>query len=87
MVMDEERNKVSDELLKNGYIKLDEKSLKAYLDGFTMSYRNGLYYQDHDYDGYSIDQYIEFLSEEKSMADYEDREGLGYLKRPIKKGK
>jgi len=87
MVIDEERNRVSDELLKNGYLKLNENNLKSYLDGFTMSYRNGLYYQDHDYDGYSIDQYIEFLCEEKSMADYEDMEGLGYLKRPIKKGK
>lgn len=88
MEIDEERKSVSSELLKNGFIKLDEDKLRYYLDGFTMSYRNGLYYQDYNMDsGYSIDQYIEFLMHEKNMSDYEDIKYLGYLKRPIKKGK
>ena len=86
MKMDDKRMEVANEVLKKGYIKLDEETLKAYLDGFTMSYRNGLYYQDHDYSGgYAIDQYIEFLEGRRNMGYYESMEGLGYLKRPIKK--
>ncbi len=87
MEMDERRKKTADELLKYGYIKLDEDKFKDYLDGFTMSYRNGLYYRDHDFNGYSIDKYIEFLTTDANMGDYEDKKYLGYLKRPLKKGK
>lgn len=87
MEMDERRKKTADELLKYGYIKLDEDKFKDYLDGFTMSYRNGLYYRDHGFNGYSIDKYIEFLTTDANMGDYEDKKYLGYLKRPLKKGK
>ncbi len=88
MMMDKERSKVAEEILKKGYIKLDDKILKDYLDGFTMSYRNGIYYQNHDFDElYTIDQYIEFLSGESNMGEYENINEMGRLKRPIKKGK
>lgn len=87
MELDEGRKKTADELLKYGFINLNEDNFKDYLDGFTMSYRNGLYYSENDYSGYSIDQYIDFLNGRDNMSNHEDIKYLGYLKRPIKKGK
>ena len=88
MMMNDERKKIADTILKNGWIKLDENVLKHYLDGFTMSYRNGLYYEetgDFSYTcDYSVDDYIKFLKGEDSQINHEDREVLGYQKRPLK---
>ncbi len=58
MMMDNERTKVAKEILKNGYILITPNNFKHYFDGFTLSFRNGLY--------------------------YEDKELLGYQKRPLK---
>jgi len=47
MLMDCERKQVAEELLKNGFIELKNNHFKAYCDGFTISYRNGLYYKNY----------------------------------------
>ena len=48
MLMDKDRLKLSKDILEQGYVLLDDKNLKTYLDGFTISYRNGLYYEIMD---------------------------------------
>ena len=91
MMMDENRKNIACSILKNGYIQLDDEVLKHYLDGFTLSYRNGLYYEqtgDFSYTtNYDADTYIKFLRGEDNQLNHEDREVLGYQKRPLKNSK
>ena len=88
MLNDEIRKKVAKEILTKGYIRLTEESLKAYLDGFTMSYRNGLYYDkigDFSFkNGYDIRTYGKFLSGEDNQINHEGRDVLGFQKKPSK---
>jgi len=88
MLQSEEGNKISDELIKKGYMKMTEEMLKTYLDAFTISYRNGLYYENtKDYSftsHYSIDDYERFLAGEDSQIKHENREYLGYQTKPLK---
>lgn len=66
MTMDDERCRVADKILRDGWIKPEGDVLKHYLDGFTISFRNGLYYEqtgDFSYTtSYNVDDYIRFLS-------------------------
>ncbi len=91
MMMDEERCKVAKEILKSGYTLITPASLKHYLDGFTLSFRNGLYYEETinaTYTtSYTYNQYLEFLYTDASLLDYENIELLGYQKRPLKNSK
>jgi len=91
MIMNDDRKYVADIILKNGWIKLTDEVLKAYLDGFTISFRNGLYYEktgDFSYTtNYSVDDYIKFLRGEDSQLNHEDREVLGYQKKLLKNHK
>lgn len=86
ILMNEERIKVANKLLKDGWIELDEKILKTYLDSFAISYRNGLYYKktnDYSYEtNYTPEDYINFLEEKDNQINHEGREVLGYQKRP-----
>ncbi|MCI9433960.1 MAG: hypothetical protein HFI86_01615 [Bacilli bacterium] len=88
MMMDKKRANVAKEILKNGYILITPDNLKHYLDGFTLSFRNGLYYEeniDATYTTpYTYNQYLEFLYTDASLLDYEDKELLGYQKRPLR---
>lgn len=91
MMMSEERKNIANKVLRDGYIELDGDVLKHYLDGFTLSYRNGLYYEqtgDFSYTtGYDVDTYIKFLRGEDNQLKHEDREVLGYQKRPLRNSK
>lgn len=88
MMMSDERKNIASSILKNGWIQLEGETLKHYLDGFTLSYRNGLYYEqtgDFSYTtDYDVDTYIKFLRGEDNLLNHEDREVLGYQKRPLK---
>lgn len=88
MMLDEKRKNIATTLLNEGYIKLDEATFKAYMDAFTISFRNGLYYEDtNDFSyttNYSTDDYIRFLNGEDDQIKHEGRENLGYQKRPLK---
>lgn len=88
MLMDEERKKVSQKILKDGWIELDEQVLKTYLDGFAISYRNGIYYaktNDYSYKtDYTPDDYIRFLKGEDNQINHEGKECLGYQRRLTK---
>lgn len=91
MLMDEKRKNIAERLLKDGWVKLDSDILKYYLDGFTLSFRNGLYYEqtrDFSYTtNYKTDDYIRFLSGEDSQLNHEDKEVLGYQRKPLKNHK
>ena len=88
ILMDKEREEVAKKLLRDGWIELDEKKLKTYLDAFAISYRNGIYYETtNDYSftaNYTIDDYIRFLKGEDNQINHEGKESLGHQKRPAK---
>ena len=88
MYMDKNRKLVADKILQDGFIKLDENTLKHYLDGFAISYRNGLYYentQDYSYTtNYTSFDYINFLKGFDSQINHEKISYLGYQRKPSK---
>ncbi len=88
MVMDDKKRKVAETLLRRGWIELTDETYKAYLDGFAMSYRNGLYYEEkgcvvYETD-YTIDDYKKFLAGVDNQVNHEGKDGLGYQLRPLK---
>lgn len=89
MTMNEVNKMIAMELLKKGYIELTEDVFKRYLDAFTISYRNGLYYEntgDFTFEtNYSLEDYIHFLEGSDNQVNWEGIENLGFQKRPMKK--
>lgn len=87
MLLDEERKKVAEKILKDGWIEITNQNLKHYCDGFTWSFRNGLYYeifQPTNYNTeYSQEDYLNFLFSKDNQINHEQRECLGPLKVPI----
>ena len=87
MLMNEGRKNVALTILKNGWIRCNDSVLKHYLDGFTLSFRNALYYDwlgKVDYNvGYTIRNYLDFLNGEDLITNYEPRIGLGKQKQPL----
>ena len=88
MLMNEKGKNIAQIILEKGYIELTEDIFKTYLDAFTISFRNGLYYEntnDFSYTTeYSADNYIKFLKGEDSQVIHEGKENLGFQKRPLK---
>lgn len=88
VLMDAGRMSVAKKLLADGYIKLTANNFKQYLDPFTISFRNGLYYEEfNDFSyttPYTVDDYIRFLKREDSQIEHEGQDNLGYQKRPLK---
>lgn len=91
MLMSSKGMNIASKLISDGYILLDEDVLKTYLDSFTLSFRNGLYYENtNDFSfttDYSINDYIRFLKGEDNQLNHEAREYLGYQNRPLKNKK
>ena len=89
MIMSEERKKVAEVLLKRGWIELDQNVFKHYMDGFAISFRNGLYYeQTNDFSyttNYTASDYEKFLFGADTQILHEGDEVLGYQKRPLQK--
>lgn len=88
MLMNDERKQIASTILKDGWIALDNNTLKHFLDGFTISFRNGLYYEntrDFTYTTpYTIEDYINFLQGNDNQINREGLENLGYQKKPLK---
>ena len=82
MLMTKKREILAREILKKGYFKVTKDNLKNYLDGFTLSFRNGLYYIDtNDYSyttNYTATDYVNFLNGEDNQLNYEREELLGF---------
>lgn len=87
MIMDDTRRKVAEKILKDGWIKVTPEVLKAYMDGFALSFRNGLYYENtNDFSfstNYTAEDYIRFLFGNDSQLHYEGEESLGFQKKPL----
>ncbi len=88
MTMDEKSKNIALKILQDGFIELDEEVLKRYLDAFTISFRNGLYYEstgDFSFETqYTFENYINFLVGNDNQVNYEGKENLGYQKRPLR---
>ena len=41
----ETMNFLEEKIVKDGFVELTEHNFKHYLDGFTLSFRNGLFYE------------------------------------------
>lgn len=91
MLMTKKGKTVATNLITNGFIELNEEVFKTYLDAFTISFRNGLYYEntnDFSYStNYSVDDYIKFLTGDDNQLNYENKEYLGIQKKPLKNNK
>lgn len=91
MVMEERRKKLSEKLLSDGWIKLDDKNMKDYFDGFALGYRNALYYECLGYldfsTNYTANDYENFIFGDDSQANHEQIEHLGTQKTFIKNPK
>ena len=88
MLMDEMRRKVAEKLLRDGWIKATPEVVKAYMDGFALSFRSGLYYEetgDFSYTtNYTAEDYIRFLFGEDNQLHHEEESHLGFQNRPLK---
>lgn len=88
MIIEEKRKKTAEELLKKGFIPYNEENLKNYLDGFALSYRNGLYYEqvgNTNYNTiYTFDDYERFLFTDDSQVKHESIDVLGYQYKELK---
>ncbi len=89
MIKDKERERVARTILKRGWIELTEENGKHYFDGFALSYRNGLFYENlgvADYSTpYTIEDYHNFLFGDDSQLKREGRKYLGYQMEQLKK--
>ena len=87
--MTEVGKQIAQNLLEKGYTRLSNESFKTYLDAFTVSFRNGLYYeQTNDYSyktNYTATDYINFLEGTDTQINHEGSEVLGFQKKPNKK--
>ena len=88
MLMSDEGKCIAKKIIQDGYIELTEDVFKKYLDAFTISFRNGLYYEDtNDFSykvNYNIDNYVKFLKGEDNQLNYENKEWLGYQNKPLR---
>ncbi len=88
MMINDGRRKTAEELLKKGFIPYNEENLKNYLDGFALSYRNGLYYEqvgNTNYNTiYTFDDYERFLFTDDSQVKHESLEVLGKQQTELK---
>ena len=75
-------------LINRGWIRFNSDNIKTYFDGFTLSYRNGIYYEllgKVDYNPtYTSNDYLNFLEGSDDMFKHEPRIGLGKQLRPLK---
>ncbi len=87
MFMNSKREHVAKKILTSGWVLADEKNTKSYLDGFTLSYRNGLYYQSRgivDYNvPYTIKDYENFFDGKDNQINHEGYNFLGVQEEPL----
>ena len=84
MTLDEMRKAFAKRLMHYGWVEASDENLKLYLDGFAISYRNGLYYENRGdisyFTDYSAEDYLNFLEERDSQVNHERHEELGRQK-------
>lgn len=87
MIMNNSRMQLAYQLLQNGWIEFNQENIKNYFDGFALSYRNGLYYEqnkDNKYTtNYTYIDYLNFINGQDNQINHESIETLGIQKRPL----
>lgn len=88
MTLTEERREFAEKLMKYGYVEATDANIKLYFDGFAMSYRNGLYYEDTEeiiYEtSYTAQDYMNFIMGVDSQVKHEKIEYLGRQKKILR---
>ena len=88
MMINEKYKKIAQHLIDFGWIEATDQNLKAYFDGFAISFRNGIYYENmEDFifkTDYQVEDYISFLNGKGSQLDKESVISLGRQMRPLK---
>lgn len=93
MTMTDERKALAEFILKNGWFLASDENIKNYFDGFSLSYRNGLYYEitkDYSYTTkYTADDYRKFIRGLDRQINHEPLESLGFQRtlKPIHQDK
>lgn len=87
MMQNESYKKIAQHLINFGWIEATDQNLKAYFDGFAISFRNGIYYEDmEDFifkTDYQVEDYISFLNGKGSQLEKEPVISLGRQMRPL----
>lgn len=80
MTLTPNRLELANNLLKRGWIPLTPENIKNYFDGFALSYRNGIYYDetgDYSYTTpYTPQNYMDFLEGHDSQVNHESEKVL-----------
>lgn len=88
MMKNESYKKIAQHLINFGWIEATNQNLKIYFDGFAISFRNGIYYEDtKDFifrTDYLAEDYISFLDGKGSQLEKEPVISLGRQMRPLK---
>lgn len=88
MMKNESYKKIAQHLLNFGWIEATDQNLKAYFDGFAISFRNGIYYEDmKDFifkTDYQVEDYMSFLNGKGSQLEREPVLSLGRQMHPLK---
>lgn len=91
MLQNEERIKTATKLIKDGWMELNENNMKNYFDGFAISYRTALYYEDIgciDFNtNYTANDYENFVFGDDDQGKHENIDYLGKQRIIIKKPK
>ena len=86
MLQESSRMHTAGDLLNQGFIEATKKNLKNYFDGFVLSFRNGLYYENSNpifITDYTDSDYKDFLSGKDSQLRKEGEKVLGTQRFPL----
>ena len=88
MMIDKDRLDLAIKLIRDGYVELTDGVLKMYMDGFALSFRNALFYENNNISSFSTEytdgDYLRFLYSDDSQIKHEGKENLGYQLKPLK---
>lgn len=88
MTLTEERRAFAENLMRKGYFEVTEENVKLYFDGFAMSYRNGLYYEEMNpiiyQTDYKAEDYLRFIAKEDNQLNHEEKLYLGRQRKILK---
>lgn len=87
MTIGNSRKKTAKDILQNGWVVASPENAKNYLDGFTLSFRNGLYYERNgkvNYDvPYTLNDYKKFFEGKDNQINHESYRCLGVQEEPL----
>lgn len=88
MQFDSTHKEVALTILERGWMEYSNEMIKAYFDGFLLSYRNGLFYEHNKDFSFTADytalDYINFIYGIDDLFLYEKKEELGFQLKPLR---